>query len=98
MMMLLLMAGIGTLLGGLIAVAFGIPVKEFSFGNTLIVVGAMAACTGLIIIALSVVVAELKITRRLLTRSAADARSSEALGSLVAEQPEDDDFVFPRDQ
>ena len=98
MMLLMLMVGIGALMGGLVAILFGIPVKEFSFGNTLIVVGAMAACTGLIIIALSVVVAELKtIARRLLTRSAADARSSEALGSLVEEQPEGDDFMFPRD-
>src|SRR5215468_182066 len=98
MMLLMLMVGIGALMGGLAAILFGIPVKEFSFGNTLIVVGAMAACTGLIIIALSVVVAELKtIARRLLTRSAADARSSEALGSLVDERPEGDDFMFPRD-
>src|SRR5712692_4556999 len=50
MMMLLLMAGVGALLGGVVAILFGIPVKEFSFGNTLIVVGAMAACTGLIMV------------------------------------------------
>ena len=66
MMMLLLMAGVGAFLGGVVAILFGIPVKEFSFGNTLIVVGAMAACTGLIMIALSVVVGELKtIARRI---------------------------------
>jgi hypothetical protein len=76
MMMLLLMAGVGALLGGLVAVAFGIPVKEFSFGNTLIVVGAMAACTGLIMIGLSVVVGELKsIARRLASGNPAEARS-----------------------
>jgi hypothetical protein len=99
MMLLMLMAGIGALMGGLVAILFGIPVKEFSFGNTLIVVGAMAACTGLVIIALSVVVAELKtIARRLPTRSPTDPRFSEALGPSVAEQPEDDDFMFPRDQ
>jgi hypothetical protein len=98
MMLLLLMAGIGALMGGLVAILFGIPVKEFSFGNTLIVVGAMAACTGLIIIALSVVVGELKtIARRLPARSPADARSTAALGPPATEQAEDD-FMFPRDQ
>src|ERR1700748_3352908 len=76
MMMLLLMAGIGALLGGLVAVAFGIPVKEFSFGNTLIVVGAMAACTGLIMIGLSVVVGELKlIAGRLPSRNPTESRA-----------------------
>jgi hypothetical protein len=94
MMMLLLMAGVGALLGGLVAVAFGIPVKEFSFGNTLIVVGAMAACTGLIMIGLSVVVGELKvIARRLASRSPVELRSKGAL----QEAAEDDDS-FSQDQ
>jgi hypothetical protein len=95
MMMLLLMAGVGALLGGLVAVAFGIPVKEFSFGNTLIVVGAMAACTGLIMIGLSVVVGELKlIARRLASRSPAEARSRLPFQGAG----DDDDFSFSGDQ
>jgi len=98
MMMLLLMAGIGALLGGVVAILFGIPVKEFSFGNTLIVVGAMAACTGLIMIALSVVVGELKlIARRLGSRVAADAQQRPALAPDLPDAA-DDDFLFPRDQ
>jgi len=60
MMVVMLVAGIGCLLVGLLAIAFGIPVKEFSFGNTLILTGAVAACTGLIILGLWVVVRELK--------------------------------------
>jgi hypothetical protein len=98
MMMLLLMAGVGAFLGGVVAILFGIPVKEFSFGNTLIVVGAMAACTGLIMIALSVVVGELKtIARRVGSRTVAEGEPRSALAPIVPESDEDD-FVFPRDQ
>jgi hypothetical protein len=60
MMIVMLVAGIGCLLAGLLAIGFGIPVQEFSFGNTLILSGAVTACTGLIILALWVVVGELK--------------------------------------
>jgi hypothetical protein len=66
MMTMLLIAGIAVLAAGLLAVAFGIPVKEFSFGNTLILAGAAAACTGIIMLGLAVVVRELQnIARRL---------------------------------
>jgi hypothetical protein len=43
-----------------VTAAFGIPVKEFSFGNTLILSGAVVSCTGLIMISLSLVVRELR--------------------------------------
>jgi hypothetical protein len=66
MNVVILVAGIGCLLVGLLAIAFGIPVKEFSFGNTLILTGAVAACTGLVMLALWAVVRELHaIARRL---------------------------------
>ncbi len=82
-MVILLIAGIGILLAGLLAIGFGIPVKEFSFGNTLILTGAVAACTGMIMLGLWMVVRELKnIARR--------------LGSGVA--TEAGDFLFSRDQ
>jgi hypothetical protein len=60
MMVLLLIAGIGILLAGLVGIGFGIPVKEFSFGNTLIVTGVVAACTGMIMLSLWAMVRELK--------------------------------------
>jgi hypothetical protein len=60
MMAVLLVAGIGSLLMGLLAIAFGIPVKEFSFGNTLILTGAIVACTGMVLLGLWVAVRELK--------------------------------------
>ena len=65
-MVLLLIAGIGFLLAGVLTIGFGIPVKEFSFGNTLILTGTVAACTGIIMLALWTVVRELRnIARRL---------------------------------
>src|SRR4051794_7603498 len=59
-----LIAGIGLLLAGLLAIGFGIPVKEFSFGNTLILVGAIAACTGIALIGLWTAVRELRVIAR----------------------------------
>ncbi len=62
----LLAAGIGLILAGLLAIGFGIPVKEFSFGNTVILAGVVGFCTGAILFALSMVIRELKnIARRL---------------------------------
>jgi hypothetical protein len=63
-MSVLLVAGIGVFVAGLVAAAFGVPVKEFSFGNTLILSGAVIACTGLIMISLSLVVRELRVIAR----------------------------------
>ena len=59
-MILLLIAGIGVILAGLVAIALGIPVKEFGFGNTLILTGTIGACTGLIMIGLAIVVREIR--------------------------------------
>ena len=59
-MILLLVAGIGVILAGVLAIGFGIPVKEFGFGNTLILTGTIGACTGLIMISLAIAVRELK--------------------------------------
>jgi len=64
MMVALLVAGIGILLAGLLAVGYGIPVKEFSFGNTLIISGAITACAGAIMLGLWVVVRELRVIAR----------------------------------
>ena len=59
-MILLLIAGIGVILAGLVAIGLGIPVKEFGFGNTLILTGTIGACTGLIMISLAIVVREIR--------------------------------------
>ena len=66
MMFVMLVAGIGLVLAGLLAIGLGIPYKEFSTGNTLIIAGVIGVCTGLIMLALWTVVRELKnIARRL---------------------------------
>ncbi len=60
MMMAMLVAGIACLVAGLSAIGFGIPVNEFSFGNTLILAGAVGVCAGLIILSMWAAVGELK--------------------------------------
>jgi hypothetical protein len=55
---------------GVAMVGFGIPVNEFSFGNTLIQAGVTAIIGGLIVIGLGVVVAQLqRITEALTAKS-----------------------------
>lgn len=56
----LVLAGAVIFVIGLLSVGFGFPVKEFSFGNTLILSGVVGACSGLILIALGMVVRELR--------------------------------------
>jgi len=60
MMATILAASIGFLLAGLLAVGYGISVKEFSFGSTLILAGVIGACTGAVMLVLGLVVRELK--------------------------------------
>ncbi len=43
MVIALLVAGIAFVLAGALGIFLGIPVKEFSFGNTLILAGAISA-------------------------------------------------------
>jgi hypothetical protein len=84
MMTMLLIAGIAVFAVGLLAVALGIPVKEFSFGNTLILAGVVAACTGVLMLGLAVVVRELQnIARRLGPAAAARAKSEPQLAAAV---------------
>ncbi|ABD87332.1 hypothetical protein [Rhodopseudomonas palustris] len=59
-MILLLTAGIGLLLVGLAAIAFGIPVKEFSFGNTMILCGTIVASTGALMLGMRAAVNALR--------------------------------------
>lgn len=66
----LFIVGALALVLGVAAIGFGIPVQEFSFGNTLIIAGVTAATGGLIVIALGAVVAQLQ-------------RLNEALGSAA---------------
>jgi hypothetical protein len=66
MVFVMLVAGIGLVLAGLLAIGFGIPIKEFSTGNTLILAGVIGVCSGAIMLGLWTTVRELKnIARRL---------------------------------
>jgi hypothetical protein len=101
MMVVLLIAGIGLLLAGFLAIGFGIPVKEFSFGNTLILIGAIVACTGMLMLGLWTVVRELKnIARRLGPVVPAESRAGSGLApeAVSALTPEEGGFLFSRDQ
>jgi hypothetical protein len=102
MMAVLLIVGIGFLLMGLLGIVFGIPVKEFSFGNTLILAGALAACTGTVLLGLCVVVRELKnIARRLGGDVATESRGETLLptaASVGNKEAEGRAFLFSRDQ
>jgi hypothetical protein len=57
---LLFGVGAAAVVVGAVMVGFGIPINEFSFGNTLIVAGTTAAIGGLIVIGLGLVVARLQ--------------------------------------
>lgn len=60
MPVLLCGVGVFALVAGLIMVGFGVPINEFSFGNTLISAGTTAIVGGLIIFALGVTVGQLR--------------------------------------
>jgi hypothetical protein len=103
MMAALLIAGIGLLLAGLATVGVGIQL-DLSFGNTLVLTGAVVACTGAILLGLWMVVRELKNLARQqlgpgvpLGSRAGDAPT--AVTATSGEQtPEDVGFLFGRER
>jgi hypothetical protein len=103
MMVVVLVAGIGLLLAGLVTVGFGIQL-DLSFGNTLILAGAVTACTGMVMLGLWTVVRELRnIASRLGGGVATESRIAAALhpaagAGLGDPAQEDGGFPFSRDQ
>jgi hypothetical protein len=104
MMMVLLIAGIGMLLAGLATVGLGIEL-DLSFGNTLIMTGAIVTCTGMIMLGLWAIVRELKnVALRLgpgvatTSRTEAPRRSAAASAAPRDPAPESDGFPFGRGQ
>ena len=92
MIIVLQVAGVLAALIGVVTIGIGIPVKEFSFGNTLIVAGTAGLCTGLILLGLSVVAMELRtVARRLASggsaRPTADPRARPVLPAFPAPGP-----------
>lgn len=84
MMFAMLVVGVGLVLAGLLAIGFGIPIKEFSTGNTLIIAGVMGVCSGAIMLALWTVVRELKKIARRIGGAAVEARESSVRPVLPA--------------
>src|SRR3954469_13013190 len=56
----LLVGAIGLVLAGLLAIGYGISVKEFSVGNTLIQSGVTGVCTGALMFGFWIAVRELR--------------------------------------
>jgi hypothetical protein len=85
MTLALLIAGIVAVVAGLLAVAFGFSVREFSLGSTLIISGTIGVCSGMLLAGLYVVVVELKGIARRLAGSAApsDVRVRPVLPGLA---------------
>lgn len=71
----MMVAGIGSVLAGLLVILYGIPIREFGFGNTLILIGVLGLCTGMILLALSAVLAELRLIARRLVDSRVSSES-----------------------
>ena len=66
----LLIVGICALLAGLLAIIFGLTIREFSLGGTLIIAGTIGVCSGMLLVGLHLVLLELKgIARRLVAPS-----------------------------
>jgi hypothetical protein len=104
MMAVMLVAGIGLLLAGLVTIGLGIQV-DLSFGNTLILAGVVTACTGVIMLGLWMAVRELKdIARRLGPAIPAESHARTLLEPAApgaaprAPAAETDGFPFSRDQ
>ena len=83
-MIALLIGGTVVLCVGLLTIVFGVPIKEFSFGNTMIVAGTVVSCTGLLLIGLYFVGRELKaLARRLEAGVSAPLAASREATDLV---------------
>ncbi len=83
---------------GLAMVGFGIPIKEFSFGNTLIAAGAPVAVGGLIIIGLGAVVSKLRQLNETLNAQAPLAAAPNMFEATIPPRaiPPAADLPFPR--
>ncbi len=95
MSMVTFVMGCGAVMVGAVMVAFGIPVSEFSFGNTLIVSGTTLASGGLIVITVSAVVSQLQRIAEALAGRAPAARAAEALEAPAEPRPAASRIPFP---
>jgi hypothetical protein len=64
-MIMLLAAGIGVCIVGLLAIGFGIPISDTSFGNALLIAGVVILCTGLVLVGMWLVAREISTLTKL---------------------------------
>jgi hypothetical protein len=94
MVIVLVIAGIGAILAGLVAILYGVAL-ELSLGNSLIVAGTIGASSGLLLLGLALVLGELKgIARRLAQPVVNEGRGR----SSAPAHAEEDDFEFSEQQ
>ena len=79
MMVGMLVAGIGLVLVGLLAIGYGISIQEFSVGNTLILTGVIGVCSGAILLGLWMAVRELRNIAQRLGAGVPEARGEAAV-------------------
>lgn len=86
MALALMIAGIVAVVAGLLTVVWGITLKEFSLGSTLITSGTIGVCSGMLLLGLHAVVQELKTIARRLAGSTApsDVRVRPVLPAGIA--------------
>ncbi|MBV9562673.1 MAG: DUF308 domain-containing protein [Bradyrhizobium sp.] len=94
MVIVLVIAGIGAILAGLVAILYGVAL-ELSLGNSLIVAGTIGASSGLLLLGLAVVLGQLKGIARLLAQPA--VREGRGRSSTPA-MADEDDFEFTEKQ
>lgn len=98
MSILLYVAGALFVAIGAAVIGFGIPINEFSFGNTLIIAGTVAMVGGLIVLALGVVVRELQYLADMYGRAVArapKALDAESVSTRAAPPPAAARVPFP---
>jgi len=76
-MILFIIGGVAVMIGAA-TIAFGVPINEFSFGNTLIVSGTTIGSAGLIVVAVAAAVAQLQRIAQALGEHAPAAQPAEA--------------------
>jgi hypothetical protein len=92
MSVVLLVVGLLITAAGFVTIGFGIPINAFSLGNTLIISGTVAVCSGLILIALSMAVRQLK---RIAEALRSQAAMPKAVRPVAAEAPAGEGLVPP---
>lgn len=98
----MLVAGFGLILAGLLAIGYGITISEFSTGNTLILTGVIAFCSGAIMLGLWVAVRELQNIARRVGGGVAQPRGEAAvrpsLPHGLSREPASGETSFSLDQ